>query len=405
MNRNQLILLIIIGAVVGGIGYNLSRREQATWSQSAQKMGEKLLPDFDVNKVESINIKSQTNTLTLTRQNDIWVVAERGGYPANFSSIQDFLLKVRDLKIAQPVKAGAGQLARLELVAPSSATNSGTLVDFKDKGGKSITTLLLGKKHMKDSPGGGQFGGGGWPDGRYVMAGGDTKNVALVAEALANAEPKGEEWLDKDFLKVEKLRSIAVTSQQSSNSWAMSRESENGEWKLAEAKPTEHVDAGKTSALNYLLNSPSFHDVAGSDQKPEDTGLDKPLVAKLQTFDGFTYTVKVGKANAESRYFVQFATAAEIPKDRTVGKDEKPEDKEKLDKEFKDKVQKLQEKLKKEQVHDKWTYLVDKWSIDNLLKERREFMADKKDESKGDDSKAPAPAPGLPPGLELPKLN
>ena len=143
--------------------------------------------------------------------------------------------------------------------------------------------------------------------------------------------------------------------------------------------------------------------MATAEQKPEETGLDKPLTATLQTFDGFTYTVKVGKANAESRYFVQFNTAAEMPKERAAVKDEKPEDKDKLDKEFKEKVQKLQEKLKKEQAFDKWTYLVDKWSIDHLLKERREFLAEKKEESKPDESKTPAP--GLPPGFELPKLN
>lgn len=400
MNRNQLILLIAIGAIVGGIGYNLSRKEQATWSQSAQKMGQKLLPDFDVNKVESITIRSQTNSLTLARPSDIWVVADRGGYPANFGNIQDFLLKVRDTKIAQPIKAGAGQLARLELVAPDTSTNAGTLVDFKDKSGKSITTLLLGKKHMKDAPSGSQFGGGSWPDGRYVMAGGDPKSVALVSEAFANAEPKGEEWLDKDFLKVEKLRSVAVTAQQSSNSWAMSRETESGEWKWTETEP---LDAGKTSALNFLLNSPSFHDVALPDQKPEDMGLDKPLTAKLQTFDGFTYTVKVGRASEDSRYFVQFSTAAELQKERTAAEDEKPEDKEKLDKEFKEKLQKLQEKLKKEQAFDTWTYLVDKWSIDHLLKERREFLAEKKTEPKTDEPKTTDPA--LPPGFELPKLN
>ena len=71
---------------------------------------------------------------------------------------------------------------------------------------------------------------------------------------------------------------------------------------------------------------------------------------------------------------------------------------------LKEKVQKLQEKLKKEQIHDKWVYLVDKWSIDNLLKERREFMAEKKDENKSGEPKD-APIPSLPPGLELPKLN
>lgn len=403
MNRNQLILLIVIGAVVGGIGYNLSRQEQATWSQSAQKMGEKLFKDFDVNKVEAVSIKAQTNTLTLAKESDIWVVKERGGYPANFGNLQDFLLKLRELKIAQPVKAGSGQLARLELVPPDKSTNSGSLVELKDKSGKILASLLLGKKHMKDSPGNAQFGGGGWPDGRYIMVGGDTKNVALVSETFASLEPKAEDWLDKDFLKVEKLRSVSVTAAQPTNSWKLSRETESGEWKLAEAAASEQLDSGKTSGLNFLLNSVSFHDVAGTDKKPEETGLDKPVLAKLETFDNFSYTVKIGKADAESRYFVQFTTTADLPKERTPGKDEKPEDKEKLEKEFKEKVTKFQEKLKKEQVHDKWVYVVDKWSIDNLLKERREFLAEKKEEPKKDDAKKPDAL--IPPLPELPKNN
>lgn len=403
MNRNQLILLIVIGAVVGGIGYNLSRKEQATWSQSAQKMGEKLFKDFDVNKVEAVSIKAQTNTLTLAKESEIWVVKERGGYPANFGNLQDFLLKLRELKIAQPVKAGSGQLARLELTPPDKTTNSGSLVELKDKSGKVLASLLLGKKHMKESPGSSQFGGGGWPDGRYIMVGGDAKNVALVSETFANLEPKPEEWLDKDFLKVEKLRAISVTAAQPTNSWKLSRETESGEWKLADATATEQLDSGKTSGLNYLLNSASFHDVAGTEKKPEEMGLDKPLLAKLETFDNFAYTVKVGKADAENRYFVQFAATADLPKERAPGKDEKPEDKEKLDKEFKEKAAKLQEKLKKEQLHDKWVYVVDKWSIDNLLKERREFLAEKKEEPKKDDTKKPdALVPPLP---DLPKSN
>ncbi len=39
------------------------------------------------------------------------------------------------------------------------------------------------------------------------------------------------------------------------------------------------------------------------------------------------------------------AVTAQIPKERTPGKDEKPEDKAKLDKEFKEKQKKLEDKL------------------------------------------------------------
>ena len=43
------------------------------------------------------------------------------------------------------------------------------------------------------------------------------------------------------------------------------------------------------------------------------------------------------------------AVTAQLPKERTPGKDEKPEDKARLDKEFKDKQKKLEDKLSQEQ--------------------------------------------------------
>ena len=106
---------------------------------------------------------------------------ERGDYPANFSQISELLLKLADLKIAQTEEVGPSQLGRFELLPPGAATNSGTLVEFKDQAGKTLNSLLLGKKHMRKPAGNSQFGGmgdEGWPDGRYVMAGADAKTVA-----------------------------------------------------------------------------------------------------------------------------------------------------------------------------------------------------------------------------------
>src|SRR5439155_21869465 len=91
----------------------------------------------------------------------------------------------------------------------------------------------------------------------------------------------------------------------------------------------------------------------------------------------------------------------------TPGKDEKPEDKEKLDKEFKDRLAKLEEKLKQEKGFEQWTYLVSKWTVDPLLKERKDLLAEKKEEPKKDEKPAAASAttppktvPPLPPHTE-----
>ena len=97
---------------------------------------------------------------------------------------------------------------------------------------------------------GDDMGGGGWPDGRYVKVGPSAQEVALISDALANIEPKPEQWLNKDFFKVEKVRSVAVTFTNATNSWKLDRDTEAGEWKLAEAKPEEKLDTSKASGVS-----------------------------------------------------------------------------------------------------------------------------------------------------------
>jgi len=101
----------------------------------------------------------------------------------------------------------------------------------------------------------------------------------------------------------------------------------------------------------------------------------------LETFDGFTYTAKSGTANGDN-YPFQVAVAGNFPKTRTPAKDEKPEDKDKLDKEFAEAQKKFADKLAADQKYAKWTYLVSKWTLDSVLKSRADLMVEKKEEPK-----------------------
>lgn len=406
MNRKQLILLIVVGVIVGGFGLYSYRNRTSSWEDSSQKLGQKVVKDFPINDVERISIKQSQAQLNLAKKNDLWAVQERGDYPANFETVSEALRKVWDLKVAQAVEIGPSKLGRLDLLPPDKdkGTNTGTLVEFKDKNGKTINSLLLGKKHMKESQGGGESpfggGGGGWPDGRYLMVGNDVQTVAVVSEPFSNLEPKPEEWLNKDFFKVEKIKSISVTTTNATNNWKLSRDSETNDWKLADLKTNETLDTGKISWANSALSSPSFSDVA-TNSAPDQTGLNKPLLAKIETLDGFNYEITAGNKLSPEKddYYFQLAVTGAFPKARTPGKDEKPEDKTKLDKEFQDKIKKLEEKLKTEKAYEKWTYVVSKWTIDPLFKERKELLAEKKEEPKTAEKKdetKPAETPAVP---------
>ena len=386
MNKKQVLLLIVLGLVIGGAGLKVLQNRQAPTADA--KMGAKLLGNFDVNTVAALRLQNSSGEVNVVKTGDAWTVKERGNYPANFGTIVDFLRKFADLKIAKPVTAGPSRLPVLELVAPDKK-GPGVLVELKDSAGKPVKTVLLGAKHMRESRGG---GGGGmppgmdsaYPDGRYVMVDGKTENIALVSDALQQAEPKAEDWLNKDFVKVEKLKSINVVAAQATNSFKLTRDTETAEWKLADAKGEEKADSSKVSGMSSLMSSPSFNDVA-TGFKFEGTNA-PTTTATLETFDGFSYTVKLANKSGDD-YHLQVSVSADLPKERAPGKDEKAEDKAKLDKEFKDKLQKLQEKLKAEQAFDKWTYVVSKWTVDNLLKERKDLLPEKKEEPKKDEAK------------------
>jgi hypothetical protein len=383
MNRKQLIILLVLVALLGGAGLLLRRQQNESWRAQSPVVGKKLMGDFPMNDVARITIKQATNELNLVKKDNLWRVRERNDYPAAYSEIRDFLLKAGDLKIVQAEKVGPSQLARFDLVA-GSGSNSALTVDFKDQNDKSLRSLLLGKKHMKKSgrpsPMGAEFGGDeGFPDGRWVKTG-TSEDVVVISDALANIEPKAEPWLNKDFFRIEKIRAIAVAFPAATNSWKLTRESETGPWQLADAKPGEELDSGKASGVPNPLGSPSFVDVASA-TKVEDFGLDKPTVVTVDTFEDLTYTLKVG-AKTNENFPMTMSLAAQLPKERTPGKDEKPEDKDKLDKEFKEKQKKLEEKVTSEKAYEKWVYLVSNYTLDSALKERSQLLTEKKEEKK-----------------------
>lgn len=400
MNQKQLTLLIVLGLVIGGLGIVVSQRKAASWNRTEGGLGEKVLGEFPVNDVAQVYVKQTNAELNLVK-GEIWTVKERWGYPANFSDVAGFIRKASELKIVSPVSVGPSQLGRLELLAPEKAdtVGAGTLVEMRDKDGKVVKSLLLGKSQMRGS--GGDEMGGGYPVGRYLMVPGNSRSASVVSETFSEISTKPEGWLSKDWFKVEKLKSVSLVTTNATNNWRLARESETGSWSLVDKKDEEQVETNKLSSVGFVLSSPSFNDVMSPGAAPETTGMNQPSVATLETFDGFTYTVKIGATAAEENHHLNVTVAANLVRERPPVADEKPEDKEKLDKEFKEKLGKFEEKLKKEQSFAKWTYLVSKWTIDPLLKDRKEFLAVKKEDA----GMPPVPAAdATPPPVNLPDL-
>lgn len=400
MNRKQLILLIVVGLLLGGLALVFRSSRNQEFQNRDVGIGEKLLGDFPTEDVAGITIKSRDAEVNLAKK-DVWVVQERSSYPASFTQISELVRKLWELKPAQSQNVGQSQWGRLELLPPGSkdaGTNTAILVELKGKDGKPVGSILLGKKQMRDT--GGQFGG--FPVGRWIALPSKTDTVYVASETFNEVEPKPESWLNKDsFLKVEKLSGVSLVSTNPAQSWSLSRTNETSDWTLAEKREGEELDKSKVSGLNWAFSSPNFNDVQPKDAEALKDAFASATSVRMTTFEGFAYEVKLGAPVDGENLWLSVSASGEFPKERIAPADEKAEDKEKNEKAWKEQQDKLKEKLKKEQALANWVFKVAKWSVDAVLKDRSQWMVEKK---KPEDIGAPAgvstpPLPGQDSGV------
>jgi hypothetical protein len=368
MNRKQLIFILIALAVIGSAGLVLYNQHRDQWSHLGAKMGDKALPDFRPNDVAAIHVKGMSEA-SVVHKSDGWRVTERDDYPANFGKISDLLIKLQGLKVVEADNVGPSQLSRVNLDEPGGGPASGILVEFKDAQGKVLEAVLLGKKHFKDQGEISRAVVNSDPDGRYILSRKDPRTVLLISDALVGFEPRPEAWVNRDFFKAEHVKSLAHIVPNAAECWKISRENESADWMLENAKPGETLDTRQVGSIAETLKTPGFNDVfPGS--AIAGTGLENPMTVAIETFDHFSYTLKIGVRGNEEIYHVMVNVTADIPTARVPGKDEKPDDAKKLDSDFREQTKKLQDKLKQEQTLASWIYTVNSWLLEGAIHDR-----------------------------------
>lgn len=374
MNRRQLLVALAVLVVLAGAGAAVVLSERSGWKSADSHAGQKLIPDLRIDQIAEIGIRDASGELHLVRSEAGWSVRERAGFAAETDRIAELLVKLAELKIVQSEALPEARRARLELSEPKDkAQGAGTLLELKDTKGDLLARLLLGKKVMKSVELASLSRSGGEATGRYLLKSGDAGTMLVVAEPLAQVESKPEPWLVKDLVRADGAKSIAA-SKDGKLRWRVTRESESLDWKFADS--AEKPDLQKATDLASSLGWVNLVDVV-ADPAKVDTGLARGVVIKAETFDGPTYTLRIGNRVGDS-YYVGVAVAGEPPKTRTSGKGEKAEDRAKNDKDFEERRAKLVERLEREKKLEKWTYLVGKNVVEPLLRDRAQLLPEKK---------------------------
>jgi hypothetical protein len=392
MNRKQFVVILLALAIVGSAGLIVVNRHKQSWNVCETKVGEKLMPNFRPNDVAAIHIKGASH-LNIENKDGVWRVRERGGYPANYDQIKALLVRMKDIKIVQSDQVGPSLRGRVELGEPGRGPGSGTLVEFKDAHGNVLDSVVMGKRHLRPETASDPFRMHGVFDGCYVLSPKEPENVLLISDELASVSGEPGAWLNKEFCKIENVKSFSLAGTNGANLWTLTRESQSKPWTLADAKPAETLDAPTAAQTAELLNFLSFVDVVTESEGVGSAGFSqsaemkmkkvktdpfaKPIVISVETFDHFFYALKIEPpALPGGNYQIMLAVRAELPSERVADSDEKPEDKKSLESEFRVRTTQLRDKLAKESrlASNGFGYVIQPRLIEPLLCDRAHLL-------------------------------
>lgn len=375
--KKIIILLIILGALIGA-AVVYQEQQNASLNTAATRgirIRERLLPTLEPTALRKFNLKDDKASVSITIGDDLKTatLAERSGYPASIDKLSTVLADLREQKISSKQVVGKGAWAKNKLKAPGDGTEGiGTQLEMLGSADKPLATLILGGNI--ETTGGNSNPMTGGSNQRFVRIPEDGETIWVVNNTYFDLEAKPENWLDKAFIDVQKIKEITVTAPKADDSWKVNRPDENApDFVLAAAKSGESLDATKLPASS-VLSAPTFNDVNAKDKAAE--LLKDASKVKITTFDGFTYDAQVAKQSKDGsdKYYLSVTVAAEIAKERAPVKDEKPEDKKKKDEEFAAAKKSKEEKLAKEQKFAGWVYEVSEYTVNNLLKKRSEIV-------------------------------
>lgn len=392
--KKPILLLLVLAALIGVAVWSKNQKD-ARLSEIARrgvKTRELLVPDLKVNSIKKVTVSDKDSTATLTEGSNGWVVAERNNYPADFEKLSRAVMALREMKIGGKQIIGRGAWADAKVLEPAEGVTEGvgTLVKLADEKDGDVATLILGGEVATSGGNSPQFGA---PAQQLVRIPADEDSLWMISSNLGEFQAKPEEWLDKAFIGVAKMKSLDVMLADKAEDWSVTRTSENEpSFTLVGAKQDEELDETKL-ALNSLLTSATFSDVKNKSEVEE--LFKQATKAKITTFEGFSYEFELAKESKDGadKYFMTVAVNADYPKERKADEEEEEEDKTRLDEEFKIELTRLNEKLENEQKLSGWVFEVAEFAIKNLITPRSEIvkMAEPDDPATQEAPAVPAP--------------
>jgi hypothetical protein len=279
MHARSLILLASATAALVAIAIVVLASGDRGVSRAAP--GQSAFPAARLGDVASVTVSRDGTTMTLIRDGDNWLVAEKGNYPANAAKISQIVRAMADLTLVEPKTQNPDLYPRLEVEDPGNGKS--TLVAVKDKSGGDLAQAIVGKRRYD------RLGAGN--DGVYLRKAGEAQSWL----ARGTLDPSGDaaSWLDRQIIDISEKKIAKVTLTQADGSkLVISRSAPEAKFAVEDAPAdakfkSETATSGPATALETL----DLDDVKPAGELPVP---DKNVVtASFTTFDGLTVDLRL----------------------------------------------------------------------------------------------------------------
>ena len=266
-----LVAIAIVVLASGDRGLSRAAPGQSAFPALAARLGD----------VASVTVSRDGTTMTLVRDGDNWLVAEKGNYPANAAKISQIVRAMADLTLVEPKTQNPDLYPRLEIEDPGNGKS--TLVAVKDKSGGNLAQAIVGKRRYD------RLGAGN--DGVYLRKPGEAQSWL----ARGTLDPSGDaaSWLDRQIIDIsEKKIAKATLTQADGSKLVISRSAPEAKFAVEDA-PADAKFKGETATSGpaTALETLDLDDVKPAGELPVP---DKNVVtASFTTFDGLTVDLRL----------------------------------------------------------------------------------------------------------------
>lgn len=194
MSAHKLRVLLVVAVVAVVLALWTTRVQRPLEEVGA---GDAMLPGL-LERLDRVSAMSASggsgSDLDIELADDVWVVRQRFGYPADMQKLREYLLKLAEARLVEPKTANPGNYAQLGVEDPSPEDAGGVLLTLR--GLEPDVSIIIGRYNGQGS-------------GTFVRAPGDAQSWLTQADLTVDRDPT--RWLRRDIVDVPSSQVRAVT--------------------------------------------------------------------------------------------------------------------------------------------------------------------------------------------------